>query len=314
MKLLAYIMNGEILGVDKTSWHDFEFSGVTFSACTDTTIVPSDYADISSLFHWGKFGDDCGLNFVQIRNEIKKFIPSDLSTLTNEELNILDLFSLRNYYKIFDSIGDGDVIRSDNPPIDVNYDIMSFAKKRTFNQGELTKVEYYEKYIPTANTYQNKVVVENRTYYRINQLLNSRIINIAWLMDDCVTTGFTKTTYKNYTPLEAIQAGQARRENVIADLEINVIGLLMALGTGGTGTTTLNSLQAQMNGAPFLSTYNAQLSKFVQGFEQDIKSAIAVDTIYPWLNLVIPNTGGITIRQYLIAGLTIDYTENNTYI
>lgn len=314
MKLLGYILNGEILGVDKTSWHDFEFSGVTFSACSDTTIVPSNYANISSLLNWGKLGEGCGLNFITIRNEIKKFIPSDPSTNTNDEIEILNRFCLRDYYKIYDSIGDGDVIKSDNPPIDVNYDIMSFAKKRTFNQGELTKVEYYEKYIPSANTYQNKVVVENRTYYRINQLLNSRIINIAWLMDDCITTGFTKTTYKNYTPLEAIQAGQARRENVISDLEISVIGLLMQLGTGGTGTTTLTSLIAQQSGAPFLSTYNAQISKFIQGFETDIKVAIAADTIYPWLNKVIPNTGGITIRQYLIAGLTIDYTENNIYI
>lgn len=314
MKLLAYILNGQILSVDKTTWNQNEFSGITFSACSDTTIIPSNYANISSILNWSKYGEGCGLNYVQTRNEIKKLIPNDLTSLNVDEINALKDYNLYQYYKIYDRVGDGNVIKSDHPPIDINYDILGYAKKRTFNQGELTRVEYYDKFNPTANTYSELVVVEDRKYYRINQLLNSRIMTIAWIMNDGTTTGYTKTTYKNYTPLEAIQAGQARRQNVIADMEINVIGLLMQLGTGGTGTTTLNSLQAQMNGAPFLSTYNAQISKFIQGFEQDIKDAIAADTTYPWLNLVIPNTGGITIRQYLIAGLTIDYTENNTYM
>lgn len=314
MKILGYILNGQTLGVDLTSWGDHEFTGITFSACTDITTIPSNYADISSIMNWVKFGQDCNLNYVQIRNEIKKLLPNNLSQLSVDEINGLKTYNLYKYFKIYDRVGDGNVIQSDHPPVDVNYDIMGYAKKRTFNQGELIKVNYYENYSPTSNTYSGLVVSEKRTYYRINQLLNSRTIDIAWYLDDTITTGYTKTTYKNYTPLEAIQAGQARRENVIADLEINVIGLLMQLGTGGTGTTTLNSLQAQMNGAPFLSTYNAQISKFIQGFEQDIKTAIAIDTTYPWLNLVIPNTGGITIRQYLIGGLTIDYTENNTYI
>jgi hypothetical protein len=314
MKLLAYVLDGQVLGVDKLSWNSNEFNGTPFSACTDSAITPSGYTDISSLNTWIKYGETTTLNYVQIRNEIIKFLPVDVSSLDEEIFNGLKKYNLYQYYKIYDRVGDGNVIESDHPPIDVNYDIMGYAKKRTFNQGELTRVEYYDKFNPTANTYSDLVVVENRTYYRINQLLNSRIINIAWILDDGVTTGYTKTTYKNYTPLEAIQAGQSRRQNVIADLEINVIGLLMQLGTGGTGTTTLNSLQAQMSGAPFLSTYNAQISKFIQGFEEDIKDAIAADTQYPWLNLVIPNTGGITIRQYLIAGLTIDYTENNTNI
>lgn len=281
---------------------------------TSNVLPSSGFTDITTILNIGKYAPLFDFNYVEIRNVLSTLIPQDLTTLTNREIEILSEYNLYQYYKIYDRVGDGNVIKSDHPPIDINYDIMGYAKKRTFNQGELTRVEYYDQFNPTANTFSGLVVVENRIYYRINQLLNSRIMNIAWIMNDGVSTGFTKTTYKNYTALEAIQAGQARRENVIADLEINVIGLLMALGTGGTGTTTLNSLQAQMNGAPFLSTYNAQISKFIQGFEQDIKNAIAADTIYPWLNLTIPNTGGITIRQYLIAGLTIDYTENNTYM
>src|SRR5579859_6865184 len=122
MKLLAYKLNGEIIGVEKTLWHDYEFSGITFSACTDTTLIPSNYVDISSIRNWGKFGEETGLNFVTIRNEIKKITPQDKSGLVADEIEILNRFCLRNYYKIYDSIGDGDVIKSDNPPIDVNYD------------------------------------------------------------------------------------------------------------------------------------------------------------------------------------------------
>ena len=37
-------------------------------------------------------------------------------------------------------------------------------------------------------------------------------------------------------------------------------------------------------------------------------------TNHDWLDWEIPNTGGITVRQYLYNGINIDYTENNVYM
>jgi hypothetical protein len=90
-------------------------------------------------------------------------------------------------------------------------------------------------------------------------------------------------------------------------LKITVIGLISM----SSGITTV---QAQITGVPFLNRYSIEVNKFVLGYEDELKIAIANDNEFTWLNLIIPNTGGITIRQYLISELTIDYTINNTDI
>lgn len=305
MKLLAYKLNGQILGVDKTSWEASEFRGITFSACTDNVVIPLDYADISGLVNWGKFGQDAGLSYVELRTQLQNYNDNP-ENLTYEEIEILNMYNLYDYFKIYDKINDPSVIIGQHPPVDIDYDLLGYNKKRTFNKGELERVEYYEKFNQTANTFTNKVVEEIRTYYRINQMLSRREMTINWLLSNN-TTGYTKTTTKYYTMIEAIQAGETRRSNLISDLKIDVIGLIM-MASGAT------SIQAQFAGTPFLSTYAIEISKYIQGFEQQLKDAIANDVLYSWMNLTIPNTGGITIRQYLIGELSIDYTINNINI
>lgn len=306
MKLLAFNLNGQTLGVNTLSWGDHEFNGIPFSACTDNAIIPSGYSDISSLINWGKFGESCGLTYIQVRNVIKNLIPSDINTLTQDEIDTLIRYNLYKYFKIYDRINSPTVIIDEHPPVDIDYDILGYNKKRTLNKGELEEVIYYENFNQTANTYTVKVVEEIRTYHRINQMLSRREMKINWLLEDG-TTGFSKNTIKYYTLLEAIQAGETRRENVISDLKISVVGLIMA-------ASGCSSVQAQLAGVPFLNTYTLEISKYVQGFEDELKASISEDSTYSWLNLPIPNTGGITIRQYLISELTIDYTINNVNI
>ncbi len=305
MKLLAYILSGETLGVDKTSWEEHEFIGIVFSACTNSTIIPSDYADISTWQNWAKFGQDTGMNYVQVRNEIKALLPADQSFLTEEEKARLVEYNLYKYFKIYDKIADGTTIISSHPPVDIDYDLLGYNKKRVFDKGELMHVIYYENFNQATNVYSGKVVEEIRDYYRINQMLSRREMIINWFLEDG-TTGHSKNTVKYYTMLEAIQAGETRRANLISDLKITVIGLIIA----ASGTT---AILAQNAGRPFLDTYAMEISKYVQGFEQQLKTAILVDTTFTWLNLPVPNTGGITVRQYLISELNIDYSINSIY-
>ena len=306
MKLLGAIVNNQKLGVDKLTWNQDEFSGTPFQVIEDNMVIPNGFADISSILSWGKLSEVCNLTYVEIRNEIKKLLPSNLETLSQEVKVVLEYYNLYNYFKIYDRIYDGDMILSINPPIDIDYDLMGYHKNRIFDKGELVKVVYYENYNPFTNVYSGRAVEELRTYYRVNEMLNRRDMTINWILSND-TTGFTKTTRKYYTMLEAIQGGETRRANLISDLKITVIGLIMA----ASGAT---AIEAQNAGRPFLDTYAMEIAKFIQGFESNLKDAILNDSVYSWLNFVIPNTGGITVRQYLISELTIDYTINNTYI
>lgn len=300
MKLLAYILNNQILGVDKVTWDSNEFTGIPFSACTDNTIIPNNYADISSLYNWGNFGETLNLTYVEVRNEIKEYIPNNLNSLSNEEIEILKKYNLYKYFKIYDKIGDGETIISAHPPVDINYDILAYHKKRTFDKGELIKVEYFENF--ENGVYDSKVVEELRTYYRVNNMLSRREMTINWMLDDG-TTGYTKNTVKYYTLLEAIQAGETRRSNVISNLKISVIGLIAQIAQ-------VSPIVAQQTGVPFLNTYAVEISKYIQGFDQILIDAITNDTTFDWLNLELAPS--YTVRQYLVSELTIDYTINNT--
>jgi len=134
-------------------------------------------------------------------------------------------------------------------------------------------------------------------------MIYRREMDINWFYNDD-TIGFTKSTIKFYTTEEGIRVGETRRANVVTNLKITVVGLLMA-------ASGITSVEAQTIARPFINTYNSEISIYVQGYEQELRDAIANDTIYDWLDLIIPNTGGITIRQYLISELTIDYNINN---
>jgi len=206
----------------------------------------------------------------------------------NEKVNLL----IHNY-----------VENKNQSAFEINYDIIGLHKKRTIVKGELIKVEYYGDFDPITNTYYQKIVSEERVYYRVNQMVSRREMLIKWYLSDG-SVGVEKSTVKYYSTIESIQELDSRRSNIISDLKINTIGLI-AVCSG------ITSLQAQLVGRPFVSTYALEISKFLQGYEGELKSAILNDTIYGWLNLSIPNTGGLTIRQYLLSGLDVDYDINN---
>lgn len=157
----------------------------------------------------------------------------------------------------------------------------------------------------------NKLISQNPAFVS-NSLVeidseDSSVVDLKIKLLSDGSTGYTKNTTKYYTLPEAIDAGETRRSNVITNLKITVLGLIMA----ASGVTAIS---AQDLAVPFLNFYTLQVSKYIQGFEDDLKNSINNDTNFTWLNLVIPNTGGITIRQYLISELTIDYTINNINI
>ncbi len=69
MKLLAYIINGDIVGVDLEKWDDDLLSGNKPFICSES--VESGYVDISNIVNWSKFGINTGRDYKFVRNEIK---------------------------------------------------------------------------------------------------------------------------------------------------------------------------------------------------------------------------------------------------
>jgi hypothetical protein len=235
-----------------------------------------------------------------------KYLP--LSNPTSNQVAILNQYILNSYFMIYDyltdSINSGDVMLSAKPPVNVDYDIIGLHKKRTLVKGELVKVEYFGNYDDVTKNFSNKVIAEDRIYYRVNQMVSKRVMSIKWFLNDG-SVGYEKTTTKYYSTTESMQELDTRRSNIISDLKINTVGLVMMC----SGVT---SVEAQTIARPMVSTYNLEISKYLQGYEQELRTAVANDVTYSWLNLTIPNTGGMTIRQYLISGLTVDYNINNT--
>ena len=91
MKLLAYTVNGQTIGVDIQVWENTILSGNTaFIAIPDTGATPTDYVDISSVENWDTFGGSTTLSTGEIKAEIIKLIPN---VPTSEQFAILENYS-----------------------------------------------------------------------------------------------------------------------------------------------------------------------------------------------------------------------------
>lgn len=304
--LLAYQISGQTVGIDIQSWNVLDLNGnEPFRFIYTGETIPNGYTDISSLLNWGIYGESV-LNYNNVRIQMRSLLPDTLTGLTEPEMEVVVKYSLDDYCMIYDYIDYSNYVNSINtkkPPMSLDYDIIGLHKKRYLVKGELIKVEYYGEYNPTTKEYSKLVVSEDRVYYRVNQMVDRREMVIKWYDNDgsvCVT----KNTTKYYSITESMQELDTRRANIISDLKINTVGLIMMC----SGVT---SIQAQAIGRPFLNTYGVEISSYLHGYEQVLNTAIYSDTQYEWLNLVIPNTGGITIRMYLLDGLDVDYEINN---
>ena len=88
MKLLAYTINGQTIGIDIEVWNDTILSGNTaFLAIEDGGTIPTDYVDISSVSNWDNFGGSTTATTATIKEEIIKLIPNQP---TAEEYQILE--------------------------------------------------------------------------------------------------------------------------------------------------------------------------------------------------------------------------------
>ncbi len=111
MKLLAYTISGQTIGIDIGVWDDAMLSGNTaFIAIADTGSTPTDYVDISSTYYWDNFGGNTTLTAAEIKQEIVKLIPD---TPTPEEYLMLENYAtdgLNSMTNIDDGVTFGSVL------------------------------------------------------------------------------------------------------------------------------------------------------------------------------------------------------------
>jgi hypothetical protein len=90
MKLLAYTIGGQKIGVDILSWDTTMLGGnAPFIAIADTGSTPANYTNVSSVTMWDTYGSLAGLTEVQKKAEIIKLIPN---TPTADQYLVLEKY------------------------------------------------------------------------------------------------------------------------------------------------------------------------------------------------------------------------------
>ena len=188
------------------------------------------------------------------------------------------------------------------PPLDYDYNILGLSKKRTFDKGELNRIDYYGSR-DSEGVYQDLVLTEYRTFYRKDRMVYKRIMHIDWYLEDG-KVGSHKTNDKYYSAEESLKLGERRRRNVISDLKMGVIGLLQMI----TGVT---QIEATMTGMGFLAMITYEITQYIEGIEDPLKNKVMAcnEVGCEWLDSEIPGMGGATVRQYLYSAVDLDYTD-----
>ena len=172
--------------------------------------------------------------------------------------------------------------------------------KMTFNKGELVQRQFYESAVLEADgsqTFSGLAVQEDVVYTRdANGLVQSRVMTITWYNEDG-SVALTKTRNKLYTPLEGLREGKRMRGNNFDQLQIDTLGMIMM-------TTGWDIATAQADGGAFMMSLQSESTNYVEADDAaGLIAAINASSVatFVWLD---NDVGGITIRQYLVAGLS----------
>lgn len=188
-------------------------------------------------------------------------------------------------YKIYNYIENVMPEDMESSPSNINYDIIGLHKKRTFNKGELTNVEYFGEYDLITRQYSDLVLTESRVYSRDNKgFAYKRDLTTVWYKNDD-SVGDSKTTQKYYSADESIKEGETRRSNIISRLKLEAFSLL-----------------GDVNAYDFLTEIFTDLGLYRDGFKTSLLIKIQNLNKAYLDTLMADNT--TTVRAYVIEELT----------
>jgi hypothetical protein len=180
------------------------------------------------------------------------------------------------------------------PPYEIPYNILGLHKKLTIVKGEVQKVEYYGVHDIQTNYWDDLVVVEDRQYLRQGGFVYLRQMDVTWYYTDG-TSGQTETYYKFYTLPQAINEGIRRRNNIVSQVKIDTIGIV-------TQTQGVNPLVAETIAKQILREIDYELSLYIDGDVTPIYNKF-FDLELDVLDDEVPNSGGLTLRQYILYSI-----------
>jgi hypothetical protein len=225
-------------------------------------------------------------------SEISIFFGEELTE--NQESCLwdeIDDYSIE-YYTIYDYVDNEDKV----PPYnEINYNIHWLKKQRIFVKWELTEINYRSEYDVVSKEYYWLVVKEENEYVRdVNWYISHRNKNIYRYTSWWEQSEPKKTT-KAYSTLEATQAWERRRSNIINQLKINAVWLI-------TQTEQIDIPSAEALWYIFMDTYTLEMSQYRDWDRQTLIDAINNDTWSDWLdNEIAPS---FTVRNFLADELT----------
>jgi len=189
-------------------------------------------------------------------------------------------------------------------PFEIDYKTglkIRLQKKETFFKGELRKVEYFEKYDITTNTYSIPVIVEDIEYFRTKNLFSyKRITKIRWFYEDGTLCDEIKELEKFYSHVSSRNEIMRRRKNNIANITIMLIYFIET--HDGNDDTSLNDARA------FAKDLSFEISEYVEIGLDDLMIRLREEVAdenssHAFLKYKINDT--MSIADYLIEELTI---------
>ena len=220
----------------------------------------------------------------------------DLSDEQEDSLSdIIDSYE-HNYYLVYDYVEEDHIVMHH---FDINYNILWLKKERIFVKWELSEVKYRASYDSVTKEYSGLVVKETNTYARDSYWYIQYREKKIYRYEASWTESSPKLTYKYYSPLEATQAWESRRTNIINQVKIETVGLIAQ-------TELVDIATAEWLGFNFLDQYTMQVQQYRDWDRQPLIDSISNhDTSLGdsfWLdNLIAP---WITVRLYLVGELT----------
>lgn len=163
--------------------------------------------------------------------------------------------------------------------------------KHDIVRGELRKTVYYADsdgvnfYVP--------VLEVNFTWHRdASGFCYRRDSSISYYMNDGSINEQTKDMIKFYNEQESIEEGRRRRQNIVNDITLQLLSMLNQTVTGYSAEAIL-----QM-GRDWFKLNKTDVETFVEASDKTIYTVILNDSTW-WMNNVVPDTGGLTIRNIM---------------
>jgi len=233
-----------------------------------------------------------------------------------------------NFFKIYYLLNDDlykNITTYYNTPKSYNFKDGVYKRlhpKYTFDRGFLIKCEYFESLQVTKDSfgfyvynYAYPVVKVNFVYvFGDDEYVHHRHTKREWVMLDGTYSNDVKHVVKVYDGQQGRIEGIRRRSNIMDQIIVETVGLIVMLDPN------INTIsEAEEVSLPLLNSAISDVNKFKEG---DVQPLISFMITYQlplgtnggnWLEYVIPNTGGVTIRNYIISKLQGSILEDDIF-